>query len=82
MENKFGKLLIQLRLEKSVALGQPLPARAVARALGVSSAFISQLETGKYRPGVRILGKIVSYYPKHALEVLSAAGIRVPRGTR
>ena len=74
--------------ETSVAAREQLPIRSLLRRLrgsrtlryveaetGISNAYLSNLESGAKRPGVKILAKLAAYYSVPLKDLLQAAGL-------
>ena len=64
-----GKLLRELRGERSL--------RQVEADTGISNSYLSNLESGLKRPGVRTLAKLAEYYQVPLMDLLEANGIQV-----
>jgi predicted transcriptional regulator len=52
----FGKLIRNLRIDKAVFMGE------MAKALGISAAYLSSVETGEKPCSAKVLGKIIDYF--------------------
>ena len=74
--------------ETSAAAREQLPIRSLLRRLrgsrtlryveaetGISNAYLSNLESGAKRPGVKILAKLAAYYSVPLKDLLQAAGL-------
>ena len=74
--------------ETSTAAREQLPIRSLLRRLrgsrtlryveaetGISNAYLSNLESGAKRPGVKILAKLAAYYSVPLKDLLQAAGL-------
>ncbi len=65
----MGKLLRELRGERSL--------RQVEADTGIANSYLSNLESGLKRPGVRTLAKLSRYYQAPLMDLLEANGIQV-----
>ena len=71
-ENPLGKYLQSFRENKHLSL------RAVEKAVGISNAYLSQLESGKIKqPSPSILHKLAELYEISYSEVMKLAGYPV-----
>ena len=71
-KNPLGKYLQSVRENKQLSL------RAVEKAVGISNAYISQLESGKIKqPSPSILHKLAELYKISYSEVMKLAGYPV-----
>lgn len=71
-KNPLGKYLQSVRENKQLSL------RAVEKAVGISNAYLSQLESGKIKqPSPSILHKLAELYEISYLEVMKLAGYPV-----
>lgn len=71
-ENPLGKYLQSVRENKKLSL------RAVEKAVGISNAYLSQLESGKIKqPSPSILHKLAELYEISYPEVMKLAGYPV-----
>jgi HTH-type transcriptional regulator, competence development regulator len=72
-EKSLGKFLQQARESKQLSL------RAVEKAVGISNAYISQLEGGKIKqPSPSVLHKLAELYDISYSKALELAGYPVP----
>lgn len=71
-ENPLGKYLQSVRENKQLSL------RAVEKAVGISNAYLSQLESGKIKqPSPSILHKLTELYEISYSEIMKLAGYPV-----
>src|SRR5712691_11239172 len=73
MENRLGTFLASLRQRKNLTL------RDVERDIGVSNAYVSQLEKGKIKaPSPVVLNKLAELYGVKYAVLMKEAGYPVP----
>ncbi len=75
--DKLGELLADARARRKLTL------RAVQEAVGISNAYLSQLETGKVRsPSPVVLYKLSELYDLPYATVMEAAGYPSPQNVK
>jgi transcriptional regulator with XRE-family HTH domain len=74
---RLGRLLADARKRKTLTL------RAVQEAIGISNAYLSQLETGKVQsPSPIVLNKLSELYRISYATVMEEAGYPIPKVAR
>ena len=65
----IGEMLRSLRGQKTL--------RRVEADTGIQNSYLSNLETGSKRPGVKTLGTLADYYRVPLIDLLQAAGLQL-----